>query len=169
MAQSFLSKGINRLLLGLIAVIAVTVIAVSAIALTEDQRPAEYRRSDPQPEEIGKIYNRSPASGRQAAFTELGQLRVPLEVQNSDGSTCTLLVTPWFAYPEEDSAFFEEISAKSRKIKAVISEYFIHKGRDELLAKGEPKIKEELLSYINGELVLGSITAVYFNEYLFID
>ena len=39
----------------------------------------------------------------------------------------------------------------------------------ELLSKGEASIKSELKKSINDTLVLGSISALYFNDYLFLD
>jgi len=165
----FFKENINKILLGIIALIVVLVVTVSIIAFSEKSLAHKYRKTDPQPETVGKIKLSDGSSQKQAAFTQLGQLRIPLELENADGSRSTLVVSPWFAYPEDDSAFFEEINAKSRKIKAIISDYFIHKSRDQLLSSGEPKIKEELLNYINTELILGRISAVYFNEYLFLD
>ena len=39
---------------------------------------------------------------------------------------------------------------------------------DELRLHGENKIKDDLKAAVNSNLVLGKITAVYFDEYIFI-
>lgn len=80
-----------------------------------------------------------------------------------------IVVSPWFSYPAEDKALFEELSLKERQIKSIFTNYFSALTFSQIRAKGENLIKEELLQKINENLVMGQIRAVYFNDYIFIE
>ena len=54
-------------------------------------------------------------------------------------------------------------------MRAVITEYFSKYTEDELLSRGEEKIKADLLAAINERLSLNKIQAIYFSDYLFIE
>ena len=41
--------------------------------------------------------------------------------------------------------------------------------KDELVGKGEQKIKSDLTELINRELVLGKIKTLYFSDYIFFE
>ena len=103
------------------------------------------------------------------AFTELGQIRAVTKAEEGEEGGILLVVSPWFSYQSGDTALFEELAQKNRQEKAIILNYFGSYTEKELLAKGERNVKEELLSLINEQLVLGKITNVYFDQYLFFE
>ena len=125
-----------------------------------------YRHSDPSPE---KVVNRSRRSSKKLTTTNLGQMRVSIPGESDGKGKALLVVSPWFAYPEDDIQLFEEISQKDRLIKSLVSTYFSARTKSQLLALGEKKVKDELRSQINEQLVLGDIEALYFDEYIFFD
>jgi flagellar FliL protein len=122
------------------------------------------RRSEPIPAE-------TPTSGEEArAYFSLGQIRIAAAAGGeAKPGTVIVLVSPWFTYPGDDQAFYEELSQKSRKIKGIVTGYFSSQGAKDLLNKGEGTVKEELRGLINGELLLGQIGELYFDDYLFFD
>jgi flagellar FliL protein len=124
-----------------------------------------YRKTDPSPK---KIVNMSAGKENSVdAFTDMDQIRVV--TKDDDGNSSVVVVTPWFSYPTGDKTLFEELSQKDRLIKSIFVNYFSSMTLNEIRAKGEQGVKNELLKKINGELVMGKIRAVYFDEYIFID
>lgn len=152
---------INKILLALVAGILVFIIAVSAIALcTKNVRPGEgLRHEDPLPKSVGAA---------KTAFNNIGQIRV-FTKEDADAQKSVLVLIPWFEYDGSDESFFEELDRKHLSIKALFTNYFQSHTKAELLALGEDKIKAELRALVNEGLVLGKITGIYFNDYLFLD
>jgi flagellar basal body-associated protein FliL len=107
--------------------------------------------------------------GKALAYTGLGQIRIPVKNRDAEEDAQIVLVSPWFLYPADDAPFYEELSAKSRKLKLLFSDYFSQGTMDELLSRGETNIKADLLALINDELTLGTISALFFDEYVFFD
>ena len=103
------------------------------------------------------------------AFTDIGQLRIFTKQISEKDEQVVIVVSPWFSYPAEDKALFEELSLKERQIKSIFTNYFSALTFSQIRAKGENLIKEELLQKINENLVMGQIRAVYFNDYIFIE
>lgn len=153
---------INTILLALIGVILVFIIAGTAIALiTEHAVPGEgLRREDPTPASVNTRQN--------TVFNNIGQIRV-FTKEASDTSKSVIVLVPWFEYKGTDQSFYEELDRKHLSIKALITHYFQSHTREELLSLGESSIKGELKNLINATLVLGSISEIYFNDYLFLD
>ncbi|MGN0728085.1 flagellar basal body-associated FliL family protein [Treponema sp.] len=117
-----------------------------------------------------KITNMSAGSEKSMdAFTDIGQLRIFTRQTEEDAQAVVVVVSPWFSYPSEDKALFEELSLKERQIKAIFTNYFSALTFPQIKSKGEKTIKEELLQKINENLVMGKIRAVYFNDYIFIE
>ena len=152
---------LNNILLAVIAGILIFIIAVSAIALcTKNAQPGVgLRHEDPAPQSVGNS---------KSAFNEIGQNRVFTKEDENEQKSVVVLV-PWFEYDGSDTAFFEELDRKHLSIKNLFTAYFQSHTREELLKLGEDKIKNELKSQVNETLVLGNITAIYFNDYLFLD
>ena len=123
-------------------------------------RPGEgLRREDPSPQSV---------SGSKKAFNNIGQIRVfTKEDENAEKSVIVLI--PWFEYDGSDQAFYEELDRKHMSIKSMFVNFFTNHTKAELLALGEDKIKNELKARVNETLVLGNISEIYFNDYLFID
>lgn len=139
---------------------------IIAFATKKGKLGHEYRQADPSPE---KVINRSGRSSSRVTTSSLGQLRIKTKSEKEDGSSSILVISPWFSYPENDVQLFEEISKKDRQIKSIVNSYFSAHTKQELLAEGEKKIKEDLKTLINEQLVLGDLTAIYFDEYIFFD
>lgn len=151
----------NTILLFLAGIILIFIIAVSAIAFcTKNVHPGEgLRREDPSPKSV---------SGSKTAFNNIGQIRVfTKEDENAEKSVIVLI--PWFEYDGSDQAFFEELDRKHMSIKSMFVNFFTSHTKAELLALGEDKIKVELKAKVNESLILGNISEIYFNDYLFID
>ncbi|MBP3772201.1 MAG: hypothetical protein J6I53_05855 [Treponema sp.] len=152
---------INKILIALIAGIIVFITAVSAIALcTKNAHPGEgLRHEDPDPSSV-------PAT--KTAFNNIGQIRV-FTKEDPAGQKSVLVLVPWLEYDGTDQAFYEELDRKHQSLKILLSNYFSAHTKTELLEIGEDKIKRELKSQVNESLVLGEITGIYFNDYLFLD
>ena len=156
------SFSLNKILLFIVGVILLFIIAFSAIALcTKNVRPGEgLRREDPNPTSV---------SASKTAFNEIGQIRTFTLEEGENSEKAVVILTPWFEYDGTDKAFFEELDRKHLSIKTLLTKYFSSHTRSELLSKGERKIKDELKIQINDTLVLGKISDIYFNDYLFLD
>ncbi|WP_294428728.1 flagellar basal body-associated FliL family protein [uncultured Treponema sp.] len=152
---------INKILLAIIGGILIFIIAVSAIALcTKNARPGEgLRHEDPLPKSV---------AASKTAFNEIGQIRVfTKEDENQQKSVIVLI--PWFEYDGTDNSFYEELDRKHLNLKSILMNYFQNHTKHELMQLGEEKIKTELKEKVNESLVLGKITGIYFNDYLFLD
>ncbi|MBO6218114.1 MAG: flagellar basal body-associated FliL family protein [Treponema sp.] len=152
---------INKILSLAIGGIVIFIIAVSAIALcTKNAHPGEgLRHEDPLPESVGKS---------KSAFNEIGQIRV-FTREDEKSKKSVIILVPWLEYDGNDQAFYEELDRKHLSIKNLLTTYFATRTKEELLNLGESKIKSELKEQVNETLVLGKITSVYFNDYLFLD
>ena len=152
---------INKILLLIIGAILVLIIAVSAIAVcTKNAHPGEgLRHEDPLPDSVGR---------EKTAFNHIGQIRV-FTKEDSANQKSMIVLTPWFEYDGDDSAFFEELDRKHLSLRAMITSYFSRHTKQELVTLGESNIKTELKEQINENLVLGKISRLYLNDYLFLD
>lgn len=122
---------------------------------------ANLRKIDPS---LEKVQAENKSKGNVSAYAELGELRA-----GTRNHETVIVIEPWFPYPSEDTAFYEELSQKTREMKSIILTYFSAHSKDELMKKGENKVKEDILEEINNQLVLGKLKTVYFNEYLFLN
>ncbi|MDR1325501.1 MAG: flagellar basal body-associated FliL family protein [Treponema sp.] len=98
-------------------------------------------------------------------FTGVGRLRAV----SVDKPPVTIVVSIAFPYQPEDSALAEEITAKVPEFRNTALEYFSTHSAVELRQSGEAAIKTELLRRYNNLLHLGSISVLYFNDFMFID
>jgi flagellar basal body-associated protein FliL len=137
------------------------------------------RRAEPIPDGIWRQdsaqENASPgenagAAGKAYAYTALGQIRVEVKPDpRQTDAQAVVVVSPWFLYPSDDSTFYEELSVKNRKLKAIVLDYFSQRTLDELLRKGEIDVKNDIVSLVNEELIMGKIPELFFDEYIFLD
>jgi flagellar basal body-associated protein FliL len=128
---------------------------------TNNARPgAGLRRNEQMPETAG-------FDGKTGSFVSLGQIRATTLPEDINAGHGLVVLTPWFSYPAEDIALKEEIFQKTRKIKSLVTDYFMTRTQQELLAQGEPAVKQELVKQINAELALGAIINLYFDDYIF--
>jgi flagellar basal body-associated protein FliL len=69
-----------------------------------------------------------------------------------------------FPYPPEDRPFTEELAGKIPLFRQIVRDYFGVLSRDELHPFDESRAKAELLRRFNGELQLGKIELLLFND-----
>ncbi|MBQ6780656.1 MAG: hypothetical protein IJP62_05420 [Treponema sp.] len=157
---------LNKVLVVTLAGIAVVIILGTAVAIFSKKAVpgAGLRKNDPTPEQTAAIFQKQ----QKSAFTKIGQLRTSTAPDENDNRS-VIVITPWLEYAGNDAAFFEELDTKLRSIRASITNYFNNFTKDQLLFRGESLVKADLLFQINESLVLGKVTAIYFNEYQFLD
>lgn len=161
-----MKEKINKILVYIIfALIAVIVFCTVTAFLAKKAQFGLYRRKDPASvQEIS-----SSKKSELNEFKEFGTLRVLTKSDDPDVSIGeNLVITPWFLYKKGDAAFYEELCHKKKKIIAVFLDYFAGHTQKEILSLGEKKVKEELLFKINEQLVMGKISALYFDDYIFL-
>lgn len=167
-----ISEKLPKILLYVALTIALVILFGTAIALVKGSKTKaqlegnDLRRADPEPQKVINMSYR--ASDNVSAFTELGQIRTSTKA-SKDEESCTMVVSPWFSYPEGDTVFYEELSQKDRSIKSTIASYFSSYTKKELLLKGEIQIKTEIKEQLNSQFVLGEIRDIYFKEYIFFE
>jgi flagellar basal body-associated protein FliL len=100
-----------------------------------------------------------------AVFDGIGTLRL----STCDEEPVPIVLSVYFYYPTDDSLYYEELSTKTRSLKAIVTNYFAGQTKEQLQKRGESTVKAQLKNLLNKELVLGKIDALYFGEYLFFD
>lgn len=141
----------------LLLIVAGTIIVFA----TNRAKPGEnLRQSDPSPNGLESNF---------ASFSEMGQIRALSSAGDNNEVQVTIILEPWFSYESDDIAFREELAGKRRKLRALITEYFNTHSYSYLKKGGEAVVKNDLLFLVNEELVLGKISAIYFDEYLFLE
>ncbi len=150
----------NKILLLLALVILLGIVATSAVFLcTKNAVPGAGLR---------KIESESLLQKNNAAFDLIGLLRITTKIDR-DKIRHVLVVNPWLEYDESDTQLYEELDRKLVAVKAVFSAYFSSKTKYELVSMTEEQIKNEILSQINSNLVLGKISKIYFKDYIFLN
>lgn len=125
------------------------------------------RDADPEPT-VREIENLNKKLDEKiAAFTGLGTIRCITKEDKDFGTP--VVITPWLAYPEGDTVFYEELARKRILITGIFTNYVSLHTKNELLSVTEDKIKQELLEQINSQLSLGQISAIYFTDYIFLE
>jgi hypothetical protein len=102
-----------------------------------------------------------PAAGEEV-FTGIGRQRLATK----DGALLVLSVT--FPYDAGDGPFSEELAARTGDFRALCAAWSAALSADEIYGKSEEEIKASLLGQFNGVLRLGSIKALYLNDFLII-
>lgn len=102
------------------------------------------------------------------SFKNMERIRIVPAGEEGQSVNATIIVTPYFSYQKDDTAFYEELSRKNQIIKSTIVNYFSSKKITELKSLGENQVKKQLLSEINENLVLNKIQEIYFSEYVFL-
>lgn len=152
----------QRILLLIISGILLVLLFGTVIAFISGkaQPGKDLRKEDPSPTTLV-----TEISDDEAVFSKIGILRC----STGDEPPIPLVINPYFPYPANDMAFYEELSKKTQKMRILIAEYVASYTREELLATGEETIKQELVDMINAQLVLGEIDVLYFSEYIFFE
>lgn len=117
----------------------------------------------------GKAVNLAePVNTDIVTYYQTGTFRTLVQPDPDAETGTVMVVTPWIAYPEGDSVFYEEIARKKVLIKGIFTNYFSEKTMSEILSLGESRIVSELLSEINSNLSLGQISDIYFTDFIFL-
>ena len=88
---------------------------------------------------------------------------------NERGERSVLIFRVYLSYDKTNTELYEDINLSLYKIKPIFTEYFKDFTKEELLQKGEIKIKGELKSEVNKILVLGKIDDIFFEEMQYLD
>ena len=153
---------IEKILVFSIIIIISIIFIVTAISfITGRANPAQnLRRIETTPDTLVELQ-----TNNTAYYKQLGTIRCTTKDENP----IALVITPSFEYPTDDTAFYEEIFRKNKKLTLLIKTYFESFTKDQLLEEGEQKIKISLKELINAELILGKIEKVYLTEYIFLE
>ncbi len=167
-------SGFAALCLGLVACAFVFFIAVGTIWAfsTGRARPGfgsapvtknlfDNGKKNPAPEDIVS----SDGTGKTAIFSGIGILRAA----TADKKPVTIVVSPFLPYPAGDIPFGEELVSKTMALRSAVTGWFRARTIGEIKKLGETGVKRELLDAINGNLVLGKISSLYFEEYLVLE
>ncbi len=177
---------LNRILAGVCLLILLAIIIGTAIFFaTRKARPGiDLRRPEPMPtveEQIsrsraaanqdagGAAQDASPSADGSGAYTSLGQIRATTMADPETATTALVIVEPWFSYISDDVAFAEELDNKRQKIRSIFLQLFASHTFQQLRSMGEAQVKSLLLESINRELIFGKISAIFFEEYLFLE
>lgn len=162
---------LNSILITIITLLILIIIGgtMVSVLIKRNEPKVSIEIKNPTEKEIESLNKRN--SKQVSAYTGLGQLRIltspDYEKENDIGKT--LILSPWFTYPENDTVFYEELARKKNLTIGIITNYFSTKTQQQILKTTEEKIKADLLSLINSQLSLGQIIDVYFTDYLFLN
>lgn len=156
-------------------IILTSIIAVLIIVIATETIIVKTTQKKQTPEELisqGKAQNlMAPADDSVIAYYELGTIRI-ITAGNEENSLETmgtvLVVSPWLAYPQDDTVLYEEIARKRSVFKGIFQSYFSCKTKQQLLSTSESTIVQELKELINNQLALGKINDIYFTDYIFL-
>lgn len=156
----------NTILTAIVVALCALIFISSVIAIIAGKRPGmNLRRSDP-----ASVEQIKGADDNLSAFKEFTTLRIiTMPNEDSQGNASILVITPWLSYEGSDSAFYEELVSRKRLFTSFFVEYFSSRSKNALLSIGEKNIKRELLDKFNSELRLGQLSAIYFDDYIFLD
>lgn len=156
---------LNKILISIIVALVLVIITGTIIAKTSQKKQT--------PEVLlsqGKAVSlMTPADDSVVAYFELGTIRILTLSQDENGTGTVLVISPWLAYPAEDTVFYEELARKRGVIKAIFQAYFTERTKQQLLEETEIKIEEKLKTEINSQLSLGKISDIYLTDYLFLE
>ena len=169
-----------KLILIIIIFLLVCVISAGTVIglISKKAAPGKnLRDADPQPT-VREIENLNKRLDQKIdAYTGLGSIRciTAPQAQADDkqepelDSGTAVVITPWLAYPEGDTVFFEELARKRILITGIFTQYFSSRTKKQLLSTTEEKIKSEIMDQINAQMSLGKISGIYFTDYIFLE
>ncbi len=146
----------------LIAVLLLLVVGFALLTVFTISRK-EVQGKTPAPPAAGAV-EVAEAKG-QSFFTGIGRIRAATD----DPVPATVIVSIAFPYDASDSAFSEELAARTRAFRELSADLFSSYSKGELDSLGEARIKAELIRRFNAILRLGSIGEIYFNDYIVIE
>ena len=167
------------ILTAVIALLMIVIMGVTVVTLvTQRGKPGKnLRDADPEPtaKEIENLNKK--LDDKIAAYTGLGTIRCITAPENDSSKNSSdelnigtaVVITPWLAYPEGDTVFYEELARKRILINGIFTNYFAMRTKNQLLAMPEEKIKLEIMNEINSSMTLGKISQIYFTDYIFLE
>ena len=166
-------------LTAIIALLMIVIMGVTIVTLaTQKGKPGKnLRDADPEPtaREIENLNKR--LDEKIAAYTGLGTIRCITAPENDSNNNSSdelnigtaVVITPWLAYPDGDTVFYEELARKRILINGIFTNYFAVRTKNQLLAMPEEKIKQDIMEEINSSMTLGKISQIYFTDYIFLE
>jgi len=149
----------------LIAVLLLLVVGFALLTVFTISRK-EVQGKTPAPPAAGAAEAAEAAEAKgQSFFTGIGRIRAATD----DPVPATVIVSIAFPYDASDSAFSEELAARTRAFRELSADLFSSYSKGELDSLGEARIKAELIRRFNAILRLGSIGEIYFNDYIVIE
>ena len=152
-----------RVVISLICVLAVLLAAGTIYGLVRPADAAPVLRLGRSDGTEGTVRETAVRNDDIRVYSGLGRLRIPL----SNSSIMILSIA--FPYSANDTAFMEELAAKTGELRNIAINYFSSLPADELANIEEETAKREILRLYNTALRLGRIEALYFNDMLIID
>lgn len=149
---------LNKILVTIIIFIGIIIAGTTLAVVT---RPA--------PVTIVKAQTQVPQEEKLSSYKGLGKMRIVTEADKKTGKVSTVVTSAILSYTKDDQDFYEELSRKNPEIKSIFTTYFSSKTKTQLQEKGENRIKNELLSEINKNLVLNKVQDIYFEDFIFIE
>jgi flagellar basal body-associated protein FliL len=151
-------RGLTRVLAGIAGLLVLVILAGTLYAVIKNP-------GGPASEEIpingADGVTQSPGN---AVFTGIGRLRIAAGSGADSPPQMVVILSVVFPYPPEDRPFTEELAGKIPLFRQIIRDYFGALSRDDLNPLDDQKAKEELLRRFNGELRLGRIESLLFND-----
>jgi flagellar basal body-associated protein FliL len=181
-----MNVSLNKILGGICFLIVLVIIIGTAIALKpqKPQEQATFRPAKPVPTIEEQIQQAQQAQQENTvaqnteqtetsqsfdSYLNIGELRIGTKMDEDNQTTAVILLEPWLSYNNTDSAFEEEVLSKKAEFKTIIMDFFSRRTASQLKAMGEDLLKSQLLELMNQELVLGSMSGIFFDSYLFFE
>ena len=152
------SDKLFKLLRSIIIVLITAIVIGTVVAFVKKTRD---RASGRQEEEVDAGGTYIPPK-EYALYGDLGQLRAV----TADNPPITVVIKPFLEYKASDTAFQEELVAKKEVLKKNILDWFSLESAYRLSSELPQDIKQALIERINGQLVLGKIHNIYFEEFV---
>lgn len=159
----------NTILTAIVLFLAALIIISTIIVFASGKAAPgkNLRTAEPVPSPAAQ--EKSSGEDNSAVFTGFGRIRTVTAASDASELPTSVIISPWFSYKADDTAFFEELSRKNGLLKGIVQNYFTRFSEKELRKKGEERIKAELCAELNENLSLSKIETLYFSEYIFLD
>lgn len=152
------SDKLYRLLYGcIIGLVAIIAIGTVAAYIKKTQKNVSMEQNGQKG--TSAVYT---PSKEYALYGDLGQLRAV----TADDPPVTVILKPFLEYKASDTAFQEELVAHKETLKKAIMDWFALESAYRLSSELPQDIKQKLIKWLNGHLILGQIRNIYFEEFV---
>ena len=160
---------LNRILTYIIVGLVAVIITGTVLGFAQNSENAQSRLIAK-----GKATNlMPPKETEEVSYFEMGTFRVTPVAEKTDKDEqqngTVMVISPWIAYPNGDTVFYEEIARKQGLIKTIFTLYFSSRTKSQILSETEEDITSHLIEQINNKLSLGKISNIYFTDYIFLE